>query len=72
MSRNAKHIFVMIVCCLIPLAMLLAFTVFRVPLNALMIMAFPLLCLSAHLLMIRKMGREPHVSEPFDRTAHRR
>lgn len=51
-----KHRVLMLLCCLIPVALLLAIFVFKVPANALITFAIFLLCPALHLLMMRKGG----------------
>ena len=56
MSR--KHILIMAACCLIPLAGLVAFFFFKLPLNTILIGAMLVICPLSHLLMMRFMGHE--------------
>ncbi|RPI33672.1 MAG: hypothetical protein EHM70_05265 [Chloroflexota bacterium] len=63
MNKNTKHVVLMVLCCLIPLAGLAAIRLFNVPVNGLMYFGLMLLCPVSHLLMMKyMMGEEGHAS----------
>ncbi len=59
---NKKHFFIMLACCLVPVVALLLVTVFKVPLNAVIIGAMIVVCPLSHFLMMRFMMQEHHES----------
>ena len=56
---------IMLACCLIPLAALAAFFVFKIPLNSIVVVALVLICPLSHLLMMKFMmkGHNEHTSQ---------
>ncbi len=54
-GSGVKHMLIMIVCCVIPLALLLAVFVFKVNLGTLGLFAVMLLCPLLHIFMMRGM-----------------
>ncbi len=59
-----KHLWIMLACCLLPVAAILAVTVFNVPLGTVGLYALVLLCPVGHLLMMRGMGHQHKTNEP--------
>ncbi len=60
---NRKHALLMVLCCLIPLAALVAISIFRVPANTVIYVAIALACPAMHLLMMRGMANHDHGGE---------
>lgn len=54
---SKKHILIMLLCCLVPVAAIVAILLFRVPTNQVLLLALVLLCPLSHLLMMKFM---PH------------
>lgn len=57
---RGNHGLLMIICCVVPMALLAAIFAFRVPLDAIGLFAIMLLCPVMHLLMMRGMGHGEH------------
>jgi uncharacterized membrane protein len=53
-----SHMWMMILCCLIPVAGLVAMYFFQVPFSKVVFFGMMLLCPISHLLMMRFMGRD--------------
>jgi uncharacterized membrane protein len=57
-----SHLWIMILCCLIPIAALAALFIFNIPLNSVLLFTLILFCPISHLLMMKYMGHD-HASE---------
>ena len=66
---NKKHLLVMVVGCLLPLAALAAIFLFGVPINSVLLYGLVFLCPLSHLLMMGQMGHG-HGDEPHAAHAH--
>lgn len=61
-----KHIFIMLICCLVPIGAWTALSIFNVPLNTLLLAGVILLCPILHLVMMKSMmhnEEHEHVAE---------
>lgn len=64
-----KHAVIMILCCLIPIGVLAAVSVFRIPLSTVLTTAIVLLCPLSMLFMMRSMAQdhdEHHQHSPIE------
>ncbi|MCL4395272.1 MAG: DUF2933 domain-containing protein [Chloroflexi bacterium] len=55
-TRSARHLLIMLACCLIPMALLGAVLLLRIDLGSIGIFALMLLCPLLHVFMMRGMG----------------
>lgn len=59
-----KHLLIMLACCLIPIAALMAIFVFKIAVSVVVYGAIMLFCPLSHFLMIRFMGGHNHDRQP--------
>ena len=65
-----SHIWLMILCCLIPIAAITAVYLFNIPLSSVLLYGFVLLCPLSHVLMMKSMGHDHSSTEPHSQHQH--
>ncbi len=65
---NKKHVFIMMTCCLLPIAGLALSFLFNVPVSTVIFGALILICPLSMFLMMMFMGREHDPTHPTDRS----
>lgn len=61
---SKKHMLIMLACCLLPIAALVAISVFKVPVSTVVYGAILLICPLSHLLIMKFMGGHDHQAMP--------
>lgn len=69
--RNNRHLWIMLVCCLIPAAALAAIFAFRIPASQVLTFSLVLLCPLSHFLLMGLMGRQRHTHSEAAQTGVR-
>jgi uncharacterized membrane protein len=65
-----SHMWLMLLCCLIPVVGILLVSVFKVPLNNVLFYGMILLCPLSHILMMKFMGHNHSSSEQHSQHEH--
>ena len=64
-----SHMYLMLLCCLIPVVAIVLVSFFKIPLSSVIFYGLILLCPLSHLLMMRSMGHD-HSSEDHSQHQH--
>ena len=66
---NKRHIWIMLLCCLLPIIGLVAIFLFKIPANTVVYFGLLLLCPLAHFFMMGQM-RHNHIGEQHNEHTH--
>jgi hypothetical protein len=56
-----KHILIMLACCLFPIVVFGAISIFRIPVSTVLLLALVLICPLSHLLMMKYLGHDHQI-----------
>lgn len=68
---SKKHMLIMLACCLIPIAALVAISLFKIPVSTVIYAVIMLVCPLSHLLMMKFMGGHDHEHQPVTTSDHK-
>jgi uncharacterized membrane protein len=66
---NKRHLWIMLICCLLPIIGLTAIFLFKIPVNTVVYFGLLLLCPLIHFFMMGQMGHN-HRNEQQDKNIH--